>query len=108
MARERVLVLATVACVLTGCVHTQRVTLVAGTDPDADACFKACDGSSSCARACPGVTVEDGDCEGRSQRTCVSGREVNGAGTTVVVVGLGVLAIAGLMSLSMSLLTPAI
>jgi len=106
MPRERVLVLAAIACVLSGCVHTQRVALVARTDPDADACFKACEGSSSCARACPGVTVEDGDCEGRSERTCVSGGEVNGVATTAVVVGLGVLAIAGLMSLSMSVLTP--
>jgi hypothetical protein len=108
MPRERVLVLAAMACVLTGCVHTQRVTLVAETDPDADTCFKACEGSSSCARACPGVTVEDGDCQGRSERTCVSGGEVNSAETTMVVVGLGVLAIAGFMALSASLFTPAI
>jgi hypothetical protein len=108
MPRERVLVLATMACVLTGCFHTQRVTLVAGRDPDADACFKACEGASSCARACPGVTVEDGDCQGRSERTCVSDGEVNTAETTMVVVGLGVLAIAGFMALSASLFTPAI
>jgi hypothetical protein len=108
VTRERVLVLATMACVLTGCVHTQRVTLVAGRDPDADACFKACEGSPSCARACPGVAVEDGDCQGRSERTCVSDGEVNSAETTMVVVGLGVLAIAGFVALSMSLFTPAI
>ncbi len=106
--RERVLVLVAIACVLIGCVQTQRVTLVAGTDPDAAACFEVCEGSSSCARACPGVIVEDGDCQGRSQRTCVAGREVDGVGTTALVVGLGVLAIAGLMSLTMSVLTPTI
>jgi hypothetical protein len=108
MPRERVLVLAAIACVLTGCVQTQRVTLVAGTDPDADACFKACEGSSSCARACPGVAVEDGDCQGRSERTCVSGGEVNSGARTVVVLGLGALAFAGFMYLAESVFTPTI
>ena len=104
--RARVLVLAVIACVLVGCVQTQHVTLVAANDPDADACFNACNGSASCARACPGVTVEDGDCWGQNGRRCVSGGEVNGPATTATVVGLGSLAIVGLMYLMEAALTP--
>jgi hypothetical protein len=100
--------LAAMACVLIGCVQTQRVTLVAETDPDAHACFKACAGSASCARACPGVIVEDGDCEGRNERPCTSDGEVNSIGRTMVVTGLGALAIAGLMYVAMSAFTPTI
>ena len=92
-------------CVLSACVYTQRVTLVAKNDPDADACFTACKGSETCARACPGVTVEDGDCQ-RSQRACVSGSEVSGVATTATVVGLATLAVVGLMSLTLAAFTP--
>jgi len=96
------------ACLLSACVYTQRVTLVAENDPDAAACFKACEGAASCARACPGILVEDGACERRDSRTCVSGSEVSGAGTTAVIVVLGTLAAVGLMSLTLAALTPAI
>jgi len=96
------------ACVLTACASPQRVTLVAGNDPDAAACFEACAGSASCARACPGVTVEDGECQRRDPRACVSGSEVSGAKTTAVVVVLGTLATVGLMSLMFAALTPTI
>jgi hypothetical protein len=95
-----------IACVLIGCIQTRHVTLVAESDPDADACFNACKGSASCARACPGVSVEDGDCQGRSGRTCISGGEVNGARTTATVVVLGSLAMVGLEYLILSALTP--
>jgi hypothetical protein len=105
--RERALILVVLAaCVVTACFHTQRVTLVAVNDRDADACFQACGGSSSCSRACPGVIVEDGECHAGSERLCVSSREVNSAGVMVAVVGVGVLAIAGLMFMAESLLTP--
>lgn len=106
LPRARALVLAVIACVLIGCVYTQRVTLVAETDPDAATCFKACDGSASCARACPGVSVEDGDCQDRSGRPCVSDGEINGAARTAVVVGLGSLAMVGAMYLLFAAFTP--
>jgi hypothetical protein len=87
MSRKTGLALLAAICVLAACVRTQHVTVVTPQDPDAQACFSACRATGdalTCARACPGVEVMNGDCAAHEQE-CVSGTEIDGGRTTLLV-----------------------